>query len=124
MWENACRGDFTLITNALAREYMHSEVAAQCQGVDQSGDVIDEEDDDMDEEGGDENGEEQSEMNGTSNLPSFGTSSSSSMAVLPVITETEEERGGMMGAEEGGEVWEEVGTKKSTKVNRNNKGRR
>jgi len=120
MWGNACRGDFTLITNALAREYTHSEVAAQCQGVDQSGDVIDdmdEEDDDDDDDGG---GDEQSErINLPADMPM--SSSSSSGAVLPVIRETAEERSDMMRTDDDVEAWEEVGKKKA--VSRS-KGRR
>ena len=114
MWTNACRGDFTLITNALAREYMHSEVVAQCQGVDQSGDVIDEEDDDMDEEDDDGGGGEgSSEM---ANDLLLASSSGSSAAVLPVIAETTEERSDMMGTDDGAEAWEEVGKKKAVGI--------
>lgn len=38
MWSQCIAGDFTLVTNALAREYARSEVINQCQGIDQSGD--------------------------------------------------------------------------------------
>ena len=38
MWNQCIRGDFTLVTNALAREYARSEIINQCQGIDQSGD--------------------------------------------------------------------------------------
>ncbi|CAM6001887.1 unnamed protein product [Sphagnum balticum] len=39
MWAQCCRGDYTLVTNALAREYCRAEVMQQCQGIDQSGDI-------------------------------------------------------------------------------------
>ena len=38
MWGQCVTGDFTLVTNALAREYARSEVLDKCQGIDQSGD--------------------------------------------------------------------------------------
>jgi hypothetical protein len=41
MWAESYQGIFTLVTNSLAREYVRSEVVAQCQGIDQSGDEID-----------------------------------------------------------------------------------
>lgn len=38
MWNECTRGDFTLVTNALAREYMRHEVVKQCQGIDDASD--------------------------------------------------------------------------------------
>lgn len=132
MWTDACRGNFTLITNALAREYMRSEVVAQCQGVDQSGDVVDDdEDDDMDEDGG-EDGNEPGDGSTSSGPPSggsaFGISSSSSAptisptsaATLAAIPEAEDSDE-MMAADDGADAWEEVGKKKG---GNRNKGRR
>lgn len=126
MWEDACRGDFTLITNALAREYMHSEVAAQCQGVDQSGDMIDDEEDgDMDEE--DDQLADQNEMAGSSiasssfGVPTTGSSSTIvNTATLPTISETGESNE-MMTTEDGVEAWEEVGKKKGVSRNKGRK---
>lgn len=50
MWRQCCAGDFTLATNALAREFVRHETLSKCQGLGPSGDVIDS-DDDEDEEG-------------------------------------------------------------------------
>ena len=33
MWNQCVTGDFTLVTNALAREYTRSEIINQCQGM-------------------------------------------------------------------------------------------
>ena len=47
MWNECVVGNFNLVTNALAREYQRSEVLEQCQGVDQSGDdMLDDDEDD------------------------------------------------------------------------------
>lgn len=105
MWNDSCRGDFTLITNALAREYMRSEVMAQCQGVDQAGDDIDGDDDDDDAEmavDGEGAGSEQTV---------FPAEPSTSAATLATVEEADES-GMMEEAEEANSGWEEVGKKK------------
>ena len=45
MWRQCCGGDFTLVTNALAREFVRHEVVRRSQGL-EGGDAIDSDDDD------------------------------------------------------------------------------
>jgi pre-rRNA-processing protein TSR2 len=46
MWNQCSEGDFTLATNALAREYSRHEVLAQSQGID-NGDAMDSDDENI-----------------------------------------------------------------------------
>lgn len=46
MWRDCCNGDFTLVTNILAKEFVRHEMISKSQGLD-SGDVVDD-DDEMD----------------------------------------------------------------------------
>ena len=50
MWRECSAGDFTLSTNALAREYMRHEVVSRSQGL-EAGDAIDSDDEDTYQEG-------------------------------------------------------------------------
>lgn len=50
MWRECSAGDFTLSTNALAREYMRHEVVSRSQGL-EAGDAIDSDDENTYQEG-------------------------------------------------------------------------
>eukprot|EP01031_Cornospumella_fuschlensis_P028463 gene28463-34360_t len=51
MWRQCCAGDFSTVSNVLAKEYVRHEMVTKSQGLDTGGDII-EEDDDEDETGG------------------------------------------------------------------------
>lgn len=56
MWRQCCAGEFGLVHNALAREFVRHEVLSQSQGLDETGDTMDS--DGEEEEGGEEAKEE------------------------------------------------------------------
>jgi hypothetical protein len=78
MWNQCCKGDFTLVTNALAREYERSEILQQCQGIDQSGDKIDSDDGDDDDEVSNSNSNMLTEEENCNNQYNINNESSSS----------------------------------------------
>ncbi len=53
MWRQCIVGDFTLVTNSLAREFVRHESLAQCKGISATGDAMDSDDDEDVEEGAD-----------------------------------------------------------------------
>lgn len=46
MWRQCGEGDFTLVTNTLAREFVRHETLQRCQGINESGDAMDSGDED------------------------------------------------------------------------------
>ena len=81
MWNQCCSGDFTLVTNALAREYNRHMVVSQCQGIDQSGDDTM----DSDSEGGEEEEEDGGEEGG---VVMSGTLNEAIVEMEEVVMET------------------------------------
>jgi hypothetical protein len=104
MWRQCCEGDFTLVTNALSREFQRHEVLSQCQGISNTGDVMENDEDDV------------SLANNVDVMQSIIEEESMDVGQITDRTENQEEK--MTSQQVGSDGWEMVSRGKSKSKNK------